>query len=268
MNFKIFAAVAALCVAPSFAIVGIGFHYAPNFGTSMDAVQNEHLLDLSASKDGSSLSLGSVDYRHGSFSGVQGFGIKVWVDFLPIIDVEATYNLQWGSYSSTLTLNGADGSVKEQDIELEFDGVPFGKASPKFIAMNGDLSITYPITSLPIIRPYIGGGITYYFSTPVMTTKFIKKYTDHLDGELKTAFLAGTMTEDQMKQLAHNLSEELQDDGLNTNLGGHILVGVRAKLPIIPIAAYVNGKYYFGVDYDSAVDASSFVLEAGVGFAL
>ena len=58
MNFKIFAAVAALCVAPSFAIVGIGFHYAPNFGTSMDAVQNEHLLDLSASKDGSSLSLG------------------------------------------------------------------------------------------------------------------------------------------------------------------------------------------------------------------
>ena len=39
-------------------------------------------------------------------------------------------------------------------------------------------------------------------------------------------------------------------------------------IPIIPIAAYVNGKYYFGVDYDSAVDASSFVLEAGVGFAL
>ena len=72
----------------------------------------------------------------------------------------------------------------------------------------------------------------------------------------------------QAKKLSDKISSKLQDDGLNTNLGGHILLGVRAKLPIIPVAAYVNGKYYFGVDYDDEIDASSFVLEAGVGFAL
>ena len=161
-----------------------------------------------------------------------------------------------------------DGKAIERDIELEFDGVPFGKTTPKFVAMNGDVSITYPITSLPIIRPYIGGGLTYYLSTPVMSAKFINSYMEVLEGELKEALVSGTMSEKQAKELANKLSDKLQDDGLNTNLGGHIIVGLRAKLPIIPIAAYVNGKYYFGIDYDDEIDASSFVLEAGVGFAL
>ena len=76
------------------------------------------------------------------------------------------------------------------------------------------------------------------------------------------------MTSEQAKELADKISSKLQDDGLNTNIGGHILLGLRAKLPVIPVAAYVNGKYYFGVDYDDEIDASAFVLEAGVGFAL
>lgn len=264
MNFKLLAAAAALCISPSFAILGIGVHYAPNFGTSLDKTSNEEISGLSAGD----LQLGKVEYRHGSFSGMQGFGLKLWVDILPIIDVEATYNLQWGSYSSTLTVTGLDGKAIERDIELEFDGVPFGKTTPKFVAMNGDLSITYPITSLPIIRPYIGGGITYYLSTPVMSAKFINCYMEVLEGELKEALVTGTMTEAQAKELANKLSDKLQDEGLNTNIGGHILLGLRAKLPIIPIAAYVNGKYYFGLDYDDEIDASAFVLEAGIGFAL
>lgn len=264
MNFKLLAAAAALCISPSFAILGIGVHYAPNFGTSLDKTSNEEIAGLSSGD----LQLGKVEYRHGSFSGMQGFGLKLWVDILPIIDIEATYNLQWGSYSSTLTVTGLDGQAIERDIELEFDGVPFGKTTPKFVAMNGDLSITYPITSLPIIRPYIGGGLTYYLSTPVMSAKFINNYMEVLEGELKEALVSGTMTEEQAKELANKLSEKLQDDGLNTNIGGHIILGLRAKLPIIPIAAYVNGKYYFGIDYDDEIDASPFVLEAGVGFAL
>ena len=101
-----------------------------------------------------------------------------------------------------------------------------------------------------------------------MSAKFINSYMEVLEGELKEALVSGTMSEKQAKELANKLSDKLQDDGLNTNLGGHIIVGLRANLPIIPIAAYVNGKYYFGIDYDDEIDASSFVLEAGVGFAL
>lgn len=265
MNFKLLAAVAALCISPSFAILGVGFHYAPNFGTSLDASGMEEITGFKAGGK----ELAKVEYAHGSFSSLQGFGLKVWVDILPIIDVEATYNLQWGSYSSTFAVTGIDGKTIERDIELEFDGVPFGKTTPKFVAMNGDLSITIPMTSLPIIRPYIGGGITYYLSTPIMSAKFINGFMEKLaDEDLQNALRDGTMDEAQAKKLANEFSSKLQDDGLNTNIGGHVIAGVRAKLPIIPIAAYVNGKYYFGIDYDDEVDASPFVLEAGVGFAL
>lgn len=265
MNFKLLAAAAALCISPSFAILGIGVHYAPNFGTSLDASSKEKISGLKVGEQ----ELTSVEYKHGSFGSTQGFGLKVWVDILPIIDVEATYNLQWGSYNSTLFITGIDGSTIERDIELEFDGVPFGKTTPKFVAMNGDLSITIPMTSLPIIRPYIGGGITYYLSTPVMSAKFINGFMEKLsDPDLQESLISGEVDTEKAKRLANEISSTLQDDGLNTNIGGHILLGVRAKLPIIPIAAYVNGKYYFGIDYDDEVDASAFVLEAGVGFAL
>lgn len=58
------------------------------------------------------------------------------------------------------------------------------------------------------------------------------------------------------------------DEGLNTSIGGHILVGLRAKLPIIPIAAYTNFKYYIGGDYPSEIDAGNMALELGIGLAI
>ena len=136
-------------------------------------------------------------------------------------------------------------------------------AKPWFV-----IDSAFSVEELNAFLGYIGGGITYYLSTPVMSAKFINSYMEVLEGELKEALVTGTMTEAQAKELANKLSDKLQDDGLNTNIGGHILLGLRAKLPIIPIAAYVNGKYYFGLDYDDEIDASAFVLEAGIGFAL
>ncbi|MCK9182739.1 MAG: hypothetical protein M0P13_07670 [Fibrobacteraceae bacterium] len=265
MNLKSLAVAAALCISPSFAIIGLGVQYAPNFGTSLDKTNNGVIENLGSDN----ANAGTIQYRHGSFSGMQGLGLKLWIDIIPIIDVEATYNLQWGSYNSTLSVFDSDGKLtSEQPIELKFDGVPFGKATPKFVAMNGDLSITYPITSLPIIRPYIGGGITYYLSTPVMSSSFVKKYFNTMESSAKEALLSGSMDDAEAEALANKLSTQLQDEGLNTNIGGHIILGARFKLPVIPIAAYVNGKYYFAMDYDDEIDASPFVLEAGIGLAL
>lgn len=267
MNFKVLAAAFALCVSQSFAIIGIGFHYGPNFGTELKATSENEVLSLAGeSAELGSVNLGSVKYAHGSFTNMQGFGLKLWVDLLPIIDVEATYNVQFGSYDAALSLYGSDGAlIKKQKIELEFDGVPFGKASPKFVSMNGDLSITLPITSLPIIRPYIGGGITYYISTPVLSDEFVGKFM----GTAGRALLnAENMTAEEAKQLANELSDALTDEGLSTGIGGHVIAGLRFKLPIIPIAAYANYKYYFGGEFDDEIDFGRHALEAGVGFAL
>ena len=147
--------------------------------------------------------------------------------------------------------------------------------------MNGDLSITYPLTFIPIIRPYIGGGITYYMNTFILNQKFTKKVV----GDTYATLLAESVLSDPLAlasdpskatdiggQIEDKLVENIQDaaleEGLKQSIGGHILVGVRAKLPIIPIAAYANFKYYFGGDYPEEIDPGHMAAEVGVGFAL
>lgn len=305
MNFKVLLAASALLASQSFAIIGVGAHYSPNFGTKMKG--------FSASPDRFKNSVdvsdhGEVKLWHGGFDGtMHGFGFKLWIDFLPKIDVEATFNIQFGSYDASLfvakdALAAATGSVtnnaddfKQIDLEIELGGTPFGKANPKFVQMNGDLSITYPLTFIPIIRPYIGGGITYYMNTFILNQKFTKKvvgdtYTTALNAiqeeaskqaegiandpsKLLDPSSVALPSEDEMAQrisdaMVENIQDAALEEGLKQSIGGHILVGVRAKLPIIPIAAYANFKYYFGGDYPEEIDPGHMAAEVGVGFAL
>ena len=295
MNAKILITAGALLASQSFAIIGIGAHYTPNFGTKMkgfvaapDRFTNS--VDVADA--------GAVKLWHGGFDEMmQGFGFKVWVDILPVIDIEATFNIQFGSYDASLffmdpsaALGGAGADAYKQiDLEIELGGTPFGKANPKFVQMNGDLSITYPITFIPVIRPYIGGGLTYYMNTFILNQPFTKRvigdtYTTvrkELEDEAANA-LANAMTDPtsvalpdanaMSQRLSDALVENLQDaaleEGLKTSIGGHILVGLRAKLPIIPVAAYANFKYYFGGDFPEEVEPGRMAAEIGVGFAL
>ncbi|MBR2272607.1 MAG: hypothetical protein IJ912_09885 [Fibrobacter sp.] len=266
MNFKALIAAGALLATQSFAIVGLGFHYAPGFGTKMKAAEPATIAD-------------KVLLSHDGFDGtMQGFGFKAWVDILPIIDIEATLNIQFGSYDASLWVeNPADGSVSEIPLEIELGGTPFGKANPKFVAMTGDLSITYPITFLPIIRPYIGGGLSYHLNSFVLNQKFATSFiqpntldevakivTDpETDNETKAQLLQG-----KGEEMKTQIQDKALDEGLNTSIGGHILVGTRAKLPIIPIAAYANFKYYIGGDYPDEIDAGNMTVELGIGLAI
>jgi hypothetical protein len=146
--------------------------------------------------------------------------------------------------------------------------------------MNGDISITYPITFIPIIRPYIGGGLTYYLNTFILNQPFTKKVVGDTYSSMVNEVLSDPLAlvsnpnagADLGNKVSETLVENLQDaaleEGLKQSIGGHILVGLRAKLPIIPIAAYANFKYYFGGDYPEEIDPGHMAAEVGVGFAL
>ncbi|MBO6136813.1 MAG: hypothetical protein J6P30_09620 [Fibrobacter sp.] len=305
MNAKILLAAGALLASQSFAIIGIGAHYTPNFGTKMtgfsatpDRFNNS--VDVSGANE--------VKLWHGGFDEMMhGFGFKVWVDILPIIDIEATFNIQFGSYDASLFVikdptavvagaAAADLSAYQQiDLEVELGGTPFGKANPKFVQMNGDLSITYPITFIPIIRPYIGGGLTYYMNTFILNQPFTSKVVggtyNVVKAELQTEMqnaIDGVMSnpaaaldpnsialpdQNAMAQrltdaLVENIQDAALEEGLKTSIGGHTLVGLRAKLPIIPIAAYANFKYYFGGDFPEEIEPGRMAAEIGVGLAI
>ncbi len=304
MNAKILLAAGALLASQSFAIIGIGAHYTPNFGTKMTGFVE------TPDRFGNSVNVsdaGEVKLWHGGFDEMMhGFGFKVWVDLLPVIDIEATFNIQFGSYDASLfflsdptnllagTEGGAD-AYKQIDLEIELGGTPFGKANPKFVQMNGDLSITYPITFIPIIRPYIGGGLTYYMNTFILNQPFTSKVVGgtynvvkaELEAEMQNA-IDGVMSnpaaaldpnsialpdQNAMAQrltdaLVENIQDAALEEGLKTSIGGHILVGLRAKLPIIPIAAYANFKYYFGGDFPEEIEPGRMAAEIGVGLAI
>lgn len=265
MNFKIIATAAALLATQSFAIIGVGAHYAPGFGTKMKAGPKAKVAD-------------NIDFSHEGFDEMmQGFGFKLWIDLLPIIDIEGTFNIQFGSYDASLYVkNPTSGAENEIPLEIELGGTPFAKANPKYVAMNGDLSITYPITSLPIIRPYIGGGLTVFANSFVLNQAYVSALVDDpaIQALITEAAAEGATPEAQAKlqEAGEALKQRVQDkaakESINTSIGGHALVGFRLKLPIIPIAAYCNFKYYFGGDYPKEIDAGHMTLEVGGGLAI
>lgn len=289
MKFKALLAAAALCATQSFAIVGVGGHYAPSFGNKMKGMSAPAPVTTD----------GSVLIKHEGFSGtMQGFGFKAWVDILPFIDVEGTFNIQFGSYDASLfvvkdpaslvnsivtgsTINPdevvLDEVYKEIPLKLELGGVPFAEANPKFVHMNGDLTITKPF-SLFIIRPYIGAGITYNLNTFILNQSFSSAIVNGAYNAMAQTILmdpiaAAQMDQDQFAKklqdkIVDNLKDAALEEGLTTSIGFHVMAGVRAKLPIIPIAAYANVKYYIGGDYPKEFDAGNVVVEIGGGFAL
>jgi len=270
MNFKIIAVAAALLATQSFAIIGIGAHYAPGFGTSMKAGPKAPV------KEGS-----SVSFSHEGFDEMmQGFGFKLWIDLLPIIDIEGTFNIQFGSYDASLYVNDPTSGEKEIPLEIELGGTPFAKANPKYVAMNGDLSITYPITSLPVIRPYIGGGLTVFANSFVLNQEYVSSLMDPtLEQMIMNASKGDGITPEQIQEqqkelqaageaLKQRVQEKAAKESIKTSIGGHALVGFRLKLPIIPIAAYCNFKYYFLGEYPTEIDPGHMTLEVGGGLAI
>jgi len=252
MNFKVLIAAAALLASQSFAIIGIGAHYSPSFGSKLDAASTPQKVAE------------NLKFSHEGFDGtMQGFGFKLWVDLLPIID-------------------------QELPLEIEIGGTPFGKANPKFVTMTGDISITYPFTMLPIIRPYIGGGLSIHANSFVLNQGFVSALVDdpeiagliqEIAGLQNTEGLDAEAIQAKMLELqpkvnglGDTMKQRVQDqalkEGLKTSVGGHILVGARFKLPIIPIAIYSNFKYYIGGDYPEEFSSGNMAVELGGGLAI
>jgi len=254
MNFKLIFAAAAMLATQSFAIAGIGAHYTPSVGTTLKEAAREDIKGTD----------GKIGFSHGSFDYIQGFGFKAWVDILPFVDIEATFNIQFASYNAALWV-GAGDDARKVPLEIELGGTPFAKATPKYIAMNADLSVTKPF-SIPLfpIRPYVGGGLTFHWNTFVLNKAFVENVMDK-------AFAEGNYPTDEnelVKALKDKVVDYAKDEGLTKSIGIHLLAGVRFKLPVIPIAAYANVKCYLGGDYDSDIDAGNFAFELGGGFAL
>jgi hypothetical protein len=235
----------AAAVMYSHAIFGIGGHWAPSPGTE---VKQSRDTILSGSGNNFIISEGGV-------KGLNGFGLKIWIDALPFIDLEATSNIQYGAYDlSLIGPTGADSNAVKFDL-----GVPLVPDKPVFARIVSDVSVLYPFLKLPpvvsIVKVYAGAGISHVLSTQVLDSKFAAKALSGFNG-----------TESE-SEVASKLTKAIVKEGLSSGFGFHVMLGAKAKIPVIPIAAYANLKYHFGGGLPDAVDASSMTFELGGGLA-
>lgn len=231
-----------LAVSSSHAIVGLGAHWAPNAGFT----SNSENLPLTVGGQST-----GITFRQEAVEGLQGIGFKAWIDFLPFVDVEGTVNMQWGTYAATIS-KGPD------TLGLNWDlGVPLAPEEPIFFQSMADVSVQYPFLKLPplvsLVKLYAGAGLTLAWASEIMNSTFAKSAMED-QGMSATTSLADVQAA---------LVEQIKEKGLSSGAGMHVMLGAKAKPPIVPLAAYANLKYYLVSALPDAVDSPGFTLELG-----
>ncbi|MEO6094871.1 MAG: hypothetical protein ABIW76_04015 [Fibrobacteria bacterium] len=235
-------ALAASAVVYSHAIFGIGGQWAPALGLEVKGSKGV----VTGSGDG------EISLNQAKVSGLNGFGLKFWIDALPFIDIEAGSNIQYGMYDVDIVT--ASGTTP-----LTFDlGVPTVD-KPAFARIMSDVSVLYPFLKLPpvisIVKLYAGAGLTHVVATEVLNSGFAKS-------AITKAKAKGSAADDA-DEVRGILVDAIKDEGLKSGIGFHLQIGAKAKAPIIPIAVFANMKYHFLSSMPSAVAGNSMTMELG-----
>lgn len=257
--------IAALAVAalqqPSHALFGLGVSYGRNFTTidhMHETIAPSNVPSALQSYAGSTTA--SATLHRGQLDGLTQIGLKTWLD-LPLIPVEfeGAANVSFGSYDSYAYLtDGTDTIDVPTSIDIPLDLAGTGEGKTPYTSLALDVSVRYPFLTLPPLSPlkplkfYVGAGASWIYATRVLSQE-----------DLKELFPKDVAPGD-----ADALKDQLKDNIYESTFGGHLLLGTQFKLPIIPLAVFVDGKWHFNAATSDAATANPFSVSAGAAFAL
>ncbi len=263
----------ALGSTSSFAIFGIGAHYAPNYGSKVKAAEEQIFFQaVDINNDEIPDDTISANLSRGKSKDFQGFGFKFWIDALPVIDIEATVNFQANTYSADLAYDLIGDDTGVQEIALRTPGagalpIKQKKIDPAYGWVFVDLSANYPFfeVPLPVIewKFYAGGGITYVWGTPAVSKSFAEKVVASSMEAAVAQLEGGNGSVPSPDDLSKSLIDAFKDEGYHSGVGGHVMIGTRLDLLVVSI--YCNGKYHFGGLPDEAESGITMELGAGLG---
>ena len=209
-----------LYFSPIFIICSQAFSIA-GFG----AYGNYDLLKYPAGNSGNSTTY--LNYE--GFNNAGGFGLLLYIDALPIVDLEADIELIGNAYKYTAYLN--NNSIASEEI-------PWGRTSIYYTVRKEILGVSIPL--LAKAQLYGGIGFNTHAVVPVPTADLIKGAFDEDDIELAmTAFSNDTNA--GIKKLKDHLL-----DNLETPSGFHLQAGLRGKL--LMLNAFINARYTIAKD--------------------
>ncbi len=243
---------------PSHAIIGAGIHLAPALGPQVKKAGGPIMPPGSSNEN-------RILLMTGSASGLQGMGVKLWLDFLPLIDLEATANVQFGYYDMAFAVDTSllgTGSYDTTNVRPDFS-IPFTQNKPFYGRVTGDVAALYPFFTIPLLKVYAGGGLSWIAATPVLNNSFARRAITEADQG--SSFDAETADADDIAKV---LKDALKDEGMSNGVGFFLQAGARVKPPIIPLAVYANAKYGFGGPSVGGVSGTpGLTLELGGGIA-
>ncbi|MFB0515950.1 MAG: hypothetical protein ACETWG_05025 [Candidatus Neomarinimicrobiota bacterium] len=213
--------VLALLVPSQRAMALIGFGL--NAGQDSYSISGESYTNL--------FGISGITLTREDFDKPFGIGGYLFIDAIPIIDVEVGFDLYGRDYTFTY-VNDLTGDSEPQDFA--------------WLRTTGYLSIQKNVFKLPVIKFYVGGGLNFNASLPIVDKDFIEEFL----GDENTALDIDDLLE-----------------ASESNSGVHFELGARMKPPLIPIALNVRFRQTMVEGIVPGKKAFA-TISAGIGFQL
>jgi len=287
-NFKALAVavlVTVSAVSNSYAIFGVGLHWGFDYSMGMDNVERENI------KLGSIAGLEELGDRLFYVSRMNwersmiNFGGKAYIDIIPFIQtVELSCNFGLWHYEGALYYPDIEASLSEGrlvhspnplDLNLKsIDGLSYiGLTGTPYAKLHFDATVRRKVWEPPIFKFELGAGLSAHLATPLLSNRIVEKAMgvniDPADIE-KLADPESSAGKAAAKKIVKTIIDEALD---KPAFGMHILFGVKAKLPVLPLGVYVDSKYMipfskFDSDAGDGVNGFGLLVNAGLSFSL
>jgi len=249
------ALIAVSAVSNVWAIAGVGFHWGFDLSLGMKDARDEP-LKLPFDRSNLPQELADLDFFRVSLTDWKAsainFGGKAYIDFIPVIEaIELSCNFGLWQYKSALdyidventVLGGGTPVYKTINLTLEdldmskyigLTGTPYAK-------LQLDATVRKTLLNLWLIKLSGGAGLSAHFATPLLTAPLIE---DALGAALTTAEAADIDAILSDPKNGEKILKEIIDKAMGKPaFGAHVLLGVKAKIPVVPIGVYIDGKY-------------------------
>ena len=143
-----------------------------------------------------------------------GIGAYLYLDFVPIVDLEAGFDLYGNTYQFTLT------NPLYDDVIEDF----------AWLRSTAWLSVQRKVFGIPMIKLYVGGGLSVSASTPVVDEDFVVDFLGSSDVDLADPDALLTFLE----------------DNIESQTGFHVEAGLRFKPLLIPFTVHTRYRLTFG----------------------
>ena len=165
-------------------------------------------------------------------NGIGGGGF-VYIDFLPIIDLEFSLEAAGSLYDATMVSGLSTTELPE---------IPWSRLSG-YVTIRKQLAGA-SIPFLAKVQVYAGGGVNTHWSTPTVTTDLL---TGAFDNMTLTEIMAQDFTDDlDVENDPADLLLDYAAENINQTNGVHFQVGAQAKLLVANL--FINARYTLAKD--------------------